>query len=59
MKPIKIDVKLNFFKIFNKKRKTTTKDKIKEIFSKNDIVVFKDIEDPIKWQRELRDEYRQ
>jgi hypothetical protein len=41
----------------SKESKIDTKKKIEEIFSKNDIVAFKDIEDPVKWQRELRDEW--
>jgi len=41
----------------NKESKIDTKKRIEEIFSKNDIVAFKDIEDPVKWQRELRDEW--
>ncbi len=41
----------------SKESKIDTKKRIEEIFSKNDIVAFKDIEDPVKWQRELRDEW--
>ena len=34
-----------------------TKSKIKELFSNHNIEVFKSIDDPIKWQKNQRDEW--
>ena len=36
---------------------SNTKTQIKELFSKNNIEVFKSIDDPMQWQKNQRDEW--
>ena len=42
---------------FNKKEKISTKDEVKKLFEKSDIEVFKEVKDPLVWQKSIRDEW--
>ncbi len=35
----------------------TTREKVKDLFKRKQANIFKDIEDPVKWQKEQRDEW--
>lgn len=51
----------NMVKIYEPKSDiafNNTKDEIENIFKNSDIVAFKDIKDPVEWQRSLRDEWQ-
>ena len=49
----KVEIILKLHKSKDKK----TKDKIKKLFQKKKVKVFEEIEDPLKWQKKLRDEW--
>ena len=42
---------------FNKKQEISTKDEVKKLFENSDIKAFQDIEDPLVWQKSMRDEW--
>ncbi len=35
----------------------TTREKVKDLFKRKQANIFKDIEDPVKWQKEQREEW--
>ena len=49
----KVEIILKLHKSKDKK----TKDKIKELFQQKKVKVFEEIEEPLKWQKKLRDEW--